>query len=926
MTQSPVSQLLPGSHFEGFLIEKVLGSGGMGTVYRARRGPLTCALKLIHDISPRSRARFEREALALARLGQHPNIVPIHDYSSSSPLPFMATAFIDGQDLGKILEQRSSLPLTEAASIVALVARAIQHCHDQGITHRDLKPENVLRRSDGQIFLTDFGLARDDSQEGLTRTGEALGTPHTMAPEQLLAQSTSSAVDIWALGVLLYRLCTGHWPFDGHSNMELVGQILHADPASVREHKPELPRDLDRLLRSALQKSPEQRTINARTFAAACEELAKGGSISTAHVPERPALASLTKPALVLILAAILIVGFFAWQRRQSTRDAWQELSSILSQRFDNLQMDSVTEFLSEQSLDLRPPADPISLAELEALRRRPREGFHRLSTEQQQLISGRLQALAALQALRGKDALPLDGLIDSPWNALAKASRDQDPGQLLRLSESSGDLALIANLALANRFEDRALYELAGNHLRAALAGVSERLRPTIEERILRLNAAEISARLIAERNDLDALRQLLESVLGAKPDAGLLSEQLNQNIAKKLEELREDPAAQSRALERLDQLSRQWPLERPRLSPAAHEALAVLSTEPSLRLYHRLQAAIAARLEKLPEDLQLHNIGSALQTQLALRGNNSIPVITDALLLCAEAASAGFILDAMTHNDTRLIAKMPETRVTLNRRPWDQGYQFWRFLLECERDPDPKKWNEEIQSLRHSLRQLHSSKTLTEAQLGFADTLFAHRLYLTSQNTDQGLLLLREALHRLIPLKKGTIYKLDEYYFELMLVMNALAQFDESSRTSALDDVLNTLPKLSEAIDERILRTRERTLDSGRPLQSPIAALEDSPGHSRLFEGTRLAFRLARQSGAHDSAQSLVPKLRALLQSQPWFIDSMTQTLLELGEIKLAEALIDDISRQNLLPDHKVSLESAKNRINERKKESSK
>ena len=222
---------IPGHELQG-----VLGRGGMGVVYKARHVRLnrTVAIKMLlngaHG-SAESRERFLREAEAVASL-RHPNIVQVYELGDQGGQPYFTMEFIEGGNLARKLGGTPQSP-RDAATLLATLAEAVEAAHRSGIVHRDLKPSNVLFTADGTPKVSDFGLARRmEGESGLTWTGTAVGTPSYMAPEQAEARPLTwgPAVDIYALGAILYELLTGRPPFRAETAAETVRQVISQDP------------------------------------------------------------------------------------------------------------------------------------------------------------------------------------------------------------------------------------------------------------------------------------------------------------------------------------------------------------------------------------------------------------------------------------------------------------------------------------------------------------------------------------------------------------------------------------------------------------------------------------------------------------------------------------------------------------------------
>ncbi|TVP96867.1 MAG: serine/threonine protein kinase [Planctomycetaceae bacterium] len=259
---------LPPDLAGSYEIERELGHGGMGVVYLARHQALNrrVALKVLRPgeqaFGPLLR-RFREEAQHLAKL-RHPNIVSIHDVGEASGEPYFTMDYIDGESVAAVLA-RGPLPPTQAVSILKQVAAAVQHAHRQGIIHRDLKPGNVLLDRIGHVFVTDFGLARDvTGSSELTRSGELLGTPQYMAPEQARGQTglIGEATDIHALGLLLFEMLAGAPPYGAGSPADSLVKLLNEEPPSLRAIDRRIPRDLETICLKSLQKAPAARYAN----------------------------------------------------------------------------------------------------------------------------------------------------------------------------------------------------------------------------------------------------------------------------------------------------------------------------------------------------------------------------------------------------------------------------------------------------------------------------------------------------------------------------------------------------------------------------------------------------------------------------------------------------------------------------------------
>jgi WD40 repeat protein len=310
------------------LLEK-LGEGGMGRVYKARQRSLgrLVALKVIRAGAPATEAdrlRFRTEAEAAARL-DHSNIVPVYEVNEHDGQPYIAARYVAGEPLSCHLNRFRDDPRA-AAALAAALARAVHHAHQRGVLHRDLKPGNVLLEwRAGQAPMpqvTDFGLARLlDQDSALTRTGDLVGTPSYMSPEQASggAAAITTATDVHGLGAILYALLTGRSPFSGPTVLETLAQVKGCEPDRPRRLNSSVARDLETICLTCLAKDPRRRYASALALAedlerwlrhrpiaarpaTTCERLAKW----VRRHPAAAAFAGLTAAVLLLLLAGSL--------------------------------------------------------------------------------------------------------------------------------------------------------------------------------------------------------------------------------------------------------------------------------------------------------------------------------------------------------------------------------------------------------------------------------------------------------------------------------------------------------------------------------------------------------------------------------------------------------------------------------------------
>ena len=262
--------------FGRYQILRELGRGAMGTVYLAHDSRLDrpVALKVPQFTAadgPEIRQRFLGEARAAATI-EHPNICPLYDVGEVNGTPYLTMAYVPGLSLAQLLEALAPLPERQAAALVRQLAAALQAAHERGIIHRDLKPSNIMINQRGEPVVLDFGLARRLRQDGarLTRTGQPLGTPAYMSPEQVTGavQAMGPGCDIYALGVILYQLLTGRLPFAG-SMAEVLGQIVAQPPEPPSKHRPGLDPRLEAVCLKALSKKVADRYASMHELGAA---------------------------------------------------------------------------------------------------------------------------------------------------------------------------------------------------------------------------------------------------------------------------------------------------------------------------------------------------------------------------------------------------------------------------------------------------------------------------------------------------------------------------------------------------------------------------------------------------------------------------------------------------------------------------------
>lgn len=271
----------------------------MGVVYLAEHVKLArkVALKVLSSelIEDRGfRTRFERESKLAASL-DHPNIVPVHDAGEADGFLYIAMRFVEGKDLGQVLQEEGPLDAERALSVLAQTADALDEAHAAGLVHRDVKPGNIMltasRRDSGEhVYLTDFGLARAAAGTRLTRSGYFLGTIHYSSPEQFTGGTVDGRADVYSLGCVAFECLTGAVPFDREHEPAVMYAHLRDDPPRVTDRRSELPAAVDQVVATAMAKAPEDRFVTCGQMVEAMRAALAGHAVPPmpAALDERP--------------------------------------------------------------------------------------------------------------------------------------------------------------------------------------------------------------------------------------------------------------------------------------------------------------------------------------------------------------------------------------------------------------------------------------------------------------------------------------------------------------------------------------------------------------------------------------------------------------------------------------------------------------
>ncbi len=358
------------------LLEEV-ARGGMGIVYKARQTPLgrIVAVKMIISgrlATEQDVERFQFEAQAAASL-QHPNIVSIHEVGQHEGWHYFSMDYVEGRDFSAIL-RLNLLPAKIAATYVRQMAEAIHYAHLQGVLHRDLKPSNILIDSHDQVRITDFGLAlRVEGDQGLTQTGQIVGTPSYMPPEQAQCNRAliGPASDVYALGAVLYESLTGRPPFRADSVMKTLDQVIHAEAASLRTLNASIPKDLETICLKCLEKEPHKRYGTAQLLADDLGRFLCGEPVMARRVGplsrawrwcrRKPVVAGLSAVSALAIALTIIVLVYSREIIAMALADRTTALSNLeieqgktldaLGQKTDALNRLSIEEYKAREAL-----------------------------------------------------------------------------------------------------------------------------------------------------------------------------------------------------------------------------------------------------------------------------------------------------------------------------------------------------------------------------------------------------------------------------------------------------------------------------------------------------------------------------------------------------------------------------------------------
>jgi serine/threonine-protein kinase len=302
-----------------YVIERVIGEGGMATVYGATHKLVDrpCAVKVMNAqmaTDSTVRERFRREAKNAQSIA-HPNVIEIFDQGETADgTPYIVMELLTGKMLAEIIEKNGKLAMQRAIPAMTQIARGIARAHDLGVVHRDLKPENIFvsARPDGSdlVKILDFGIARSRGDSRLTNAGELFGTPQYLAPERIVGGEAGPSVDLYALGVIFFEMTTGKPPFEASDPTTFLVKHMKDRPPMARSLEPRIPEKLEALIMSLLEKDPKARPVDAHRIEQDLVVLAQSLGIAVPREPEEDPASSRPTPQ------PLPAVGLQQWAKR----------------------------------------------------------------------------------------------------------------------------------------------------------------------------------------------------------------------------------------------------------------------------------------------------------------------------------------------------------------------------------------------------------------------------------------------------------------------------------------------------------------------------------------------------------------------------------------------------------------------------------
>ena len=302
-----------------YRVTRLLGQGGMGAVYLAYDQDLgrQVALKLVKPelmVYPGAMERFRQELLLASKIS-HRNVLRIHDLGDVSGMKFISMAYVDGEDLHQVLVREGRLPLDRMLNIARQLCAALDAAHSEGVAHRDLKPQNIMLAKDDHVYVTDFGLAKSlGAANGMTQSGEMLGTPRYMAPEQVEAKHVDARTDIYALGLIFYEMLTGDVPFTAESTLQLMYKRANEPSPPPTTINPDIPDWLNNIVMKCLERDPANRYQSSKEI------------LDDIDAQRKPPASQVTPSAVAAPAGLVTRTG----EQGKSRRSVWAAAAAVL--------------------------------------------------------------------------------------------------------------------------------------------------------------------------------------------------------------------------------------------------------------------------------------------------------------------------------------------------------------------------------------------------------------------------------------------------------------------------------------------------------------------------------------------------------------------------------------------------------------------
>lgn len=526
---SPDAPLAPGSMLGPYRIERMLGKGGMGEVYRGRDTRLqrTVAIKILprdRMSDPDRKRRFLQEARSASGLN-HPNIVTVYDISNYDGMDFLVLEYVSGKTLGELIPD-NGLPFLDVVKYGSQIASALTVAHAAGIVHRDIKPANVMISAEGQVKVLDFGLAKlteavstTNEFEAETQTigaetvpGIVLGTIAYMSPEQARAERLDGRSDIFSLGCVLYEAATGKRPFRGANMLSVMHEIVSSDPKPPSELRPDLPKQFDTLIAKSLKKTTGERFQTMAELGAALQEsspdrLVPASTLYSSLAPAMPAPRS-RKLEWFAATAAVVILAAVGWQfthRKPPPPPPGSKLVKVLIADLDNTTGETVLDSTME-------PVLTLALEELPFLGTVERFAARRRAIALQPGATKLTGTLARTLAKQEAIDLVIEGAIDHGSSGYGMTVRAIDPKSNSAVAEATvsatdkdGLLSKIQDIAIPIR------RKLGDTTPQSALAAQKETLTTGSIEAA---HAYAVAQTLQLQAKYDEALQQYLEAI----------------------------------------------------------------------------------------------------------------------------------------------------------------------------------------------------------------------------------------------------------------------------------------------------------------------------------------------------------------------------------------------------------------------------